>query len=493
VETARPDLNRRKNMSRQILAIDLRNDSIVAVVLSAGLKSNIIEACVQVPLPDETTDDRLGRALTALREHEIPESASVVVSLPADRTIYRTVSMPFKEEKKIRQVLPFELEPNIPVGVDELIIDYQKSTDADDTDLLAMAINRQHLGNVMTAMTAANLRPQMVVPGDFPLALNLLTHASHVEEQALLLVVDTGRTTLFALKRGNIALVRSLASDTLSDAGIEALALKIRQTLTAFSDSDSDGYSPKTLYLSGPALSGKEVSARLAKSLDLAPQTVDLRSSAPKLDAATALDQWEACIFDGALGLALIEAEGRSCPNFHRSSSSFKKYWNTYRPYIRGPAVLLALVIFLSLTGVLLESHLLKKRVDRVNTEIEALFASTFPHVRRVGDALDQMKSELKKAKSSSIDPGHSAPHVRTIDILFQLSQLIPKNVDVVFSRLMLGNDGLTITGETAAFNVVDDLKNRLEKSDLFKQVTIASANMDKGGNKVHFKLKIEL
>lgn len=480
-------------MSRQILAIDIRNDSIAAVVVSAGLKNNTIESCIQVPLPDETTDDRLSRALTALRQHELPESVSVVVSLPADWTIYRTASIPFKEEKKIRQVLPFELEQNIPVGVDELIIDYQKSTDADDTNLLAMAIPRQHLENAMAIMTAANLRPQMVVPGDFALALNLITQSGHIEEQSLLLVVGTGRTTLVALKRGNIALVRSLASDLASDAGIEALALKIRQTLTAFADSDSDGYSPKTLYLSGPALTDTEMSARLARSLDLAPQTVDLRAFVPKLDTAGALSQWEPCVFDGALGLALIEAEGRSCPSFHRSSSSLKKYWNTYRPYIRVPAVLMALVIFLSLSGVLLESHLLKKRVDRVNAQIEALFASTFPHVRRVGDAVDQMKSELKKAKSSSIDPGQTAPHVRTIDILFQLSQLIPKKVDVVFSRLVLGNDGLTITGEADAFNVVDDVKSRLEKCDLFKQVTIASANMDKGGKKVHFKLKIEL
>jgi general secretion pathway protein L len=455
------DLNRRKGMSRQILAIDIRNNSIAAVVLNAGLKSNIIEACVQVPLPDETTDDRMGRALADLRQHGIPEGASVVVGLPADWTIYRTVSVPFKEEKKIRQVLPFELEPSIPIGVEELIIDYQKNSEAGDTDLLAMAVNRQQMENVMTGMTALNLRPQMVVPGDFPLALNLIAHVSPKEDRTLLLVVGAHRTTLFALNSSSIVLVRSMASDTASDAGVEALALKIRQTLTAFADNSADGYSPKALYLSGPALIDKKVSTRLAKSLDLPPQAVDLRSFAPKLDAA-ALDQWEPCAFDSALGLALIEAEGRPCPSFHRSSSSIKKYWNTYRPYIRGPAVLLVLVILLSLSGVLLESHVLKKRVDRLNTEIEALFTSTFPNVRRVGDALDQMKSELKKAKSSGIDPGQSASQVRTIDILFQLSQLIPQNVDVVFSRLVLGNDGLTITGETAAFNTVDDVKSRL-------------------------------
>jgi len=51
----------------------------------------------------------------------------------------------------------------------------------------------------------------------------------------------------------------------------------------------------------------------------------------------------------------------------------------------------------------------------------------------------------------------------------------------------------MRVDGETAGFNIVDDIKNRLEQSDLFKQVTIASANMDRSGNKVRFSLKLEL
>ncbi|RJQ68478.1 MAG: hypothetical protein C4519_23060 [Desulfobacteraceae bacterium] len=481
-------------MSRQILSIDIRNNSIAAVVLNTGLKSSTIEACAQISLPEDIPEEnRLGAGLAALLQHGIPSNATVVASLPADRTIYRTVLVPFKEEKKIRQVLPFELEPNLPIAVDELVIDFQRNSDQGKTGLLTTAIDRHYLEYIMAAMTAANMRPQLVMPGDFPLALYLTAYCGKTDERAILLNVGTRRTTLFALKDKSIALVRSLASDVASEAGVEALALKIRQTLTAFADSDPDGFTPKTLHLSGPALNAG-ASARLAKALDLPPQAVDLRPSAPKLDAATLSDQWHPYIFDNALAMALIEAEGRPCPTFHRSSSPVRKYWTTYRPYIRGPAVLLAVVLLLSLAGVLLESHLLKKSVDQVNAKAEALFAATFPQSRRVGgDVLEQMKSELKKAKSNSIDPGQTVPEVRTIDILFQLSQLIPKEVDVVFSRLVLGNDGLTLSGETAAFNIVDDVKGRLEKSDLFKQVTIASADMDKGGNKVHFKLKIDL
>jgi general secretion pathway protein L len=73
------------------------------------------------------------------------------------------------------------------------------------------------------------------------------------------------------------------------------------------------------------------------------------------------------------------------------------------------------------------------------------------------------------------------------------LSQLVPPSVDVIFERLTMGGDAVTVSGETADFNTVDDIKSRIEKSSIFTQVTIASANMDKSGKKVRFKLKIEL
>jgi general secretion pathway protein L len=481
-------------MSRQILSIDIRNTSIAAVVLSTGLKNNTIEACAHALIPVVGEDkEALPAAIQSLVEKLPVERPNVVVGLPPDLTICRTISVPFKEDKKIRQILPFELEPTLPVAVDSLVIDYQRCAEPEKTGLLAAAIDRRYLNDVMDALTAVGWRPQLVVPGDFPLALLLADRADSGDEDILFLDVGRNKAALFALQSQRIMMVRSLPADITSDLGIEALALKIRQTLTALMDSQPGGFEPKKIFLSGPALIDAETSRRLAKALEIPTQVVNLRKTADKLDTADALDQWHPCLFDAALALALVEAEGRPCPNFHRSGSPLRNYWTTYRPYVRGPLALLAAVLFLGLLGVLLNSHFLKKQVDALDAQIESVFSATFPGARRVGDALEQMKSELKRAKGGGIDAEQGVSPVRTIDILFQLSQLIPKEIDVVFSRLVLGSDGLTVSGEAAAFNTVDEIKGHLEKSDLFKQVTISSANMDKGGSKVLFKLKIDL
>jgi general secretion pathway protein L len=482
-------------MSRQILSIDIRKTSIAAVVLSTGLKNNTIDGCAYATIPPASDEakDPLQTALMELQGQLHLERPNVVVSLPPDLTICRTVSVPFKDEKKIRQMLPFELEPSLPVAVDTLVIDFQSTPDPVKTGLLTAAVDRNYLESIIETLTAVDWRPQLVVPGNFPLALALAGQAETDEDNLLFLDVGLKKATLFAIQSQHILMVRTLGAELATDMGIEALALKIRQTLTAFADAQAGGFESNKIYFSGPALVDGETSRRLSEALDMSTRVVNLRQSADKLDPAHMLDQWHPCLFDDALALALVEAEGRPCPNFHRSGSPLRNYWTTYRPYLRGPLALLAAVLLLGLIGVVLNSIVLNKQVNALDAKIEAVFSETLPGARRVGDALEQMKSELKRAKSGGIDTEHGPNPVRTIDILLQLSQSIPKELDMVFSRLVYGNDGLTLSGEAAAFNAVDEIKSNLEKSGLFKQVTISSANMDRGGNKVLFKLKIDL
>ncbi|MDD2605128.1 MAG: PilN domain-containing protein, partial [Desulfobacteraceae bacterium] len=79
----------------------------------------------------------------------------------------------------------------------------------------------------------------------------------------------------------------------------------------------------------------------------------------------------------------------------------------------------------------------------------------------------------------------------RALDILAALSREIPADLDVEATRLVIGTDNLTLTGNTAAFNAVDDIKTRLEKFPMFKDVTIAAANIDNRSNRVRFTINI--
>ena len=81
-------------MSRQILAIDIRKEHIAAVLLSTGLKTNTITACVEqpmVPADEGQNGDPLGQSLIRLMEKINAPHANIVVSLPPDGVLFSTV------------------------------------------------------------------------------------------------------------------------------------------------------------------------------------------------------------------------------------------------------------------------------------------------------------------------------------------------------------------------------------------------------------------
>ena len=481
-------------MSRNILAIDIRNHSIAAVLLSTGLKSTSIVAGYEVAIPDgETGENPLESALAQLAEKVPAERGDIVVGLPADQTIYRPLIVPFKEDKKIRQILPFELEPNLPIDVDRLIIDYIHSDALSEGELMTASVDGQHIDDLKETLGTVGLPPQLILPGDFPLASALITYDEQLPSQAMLLSIGSRYATLTLFDSGKIALLRSMTADTATDQGMETLALKIRQTLIAHAEISPQGFTPGALYISGPACNDAGMVQRLETALEIRPEVVDLRKIVPSLNAGETLDTLGPTNFNEAIALAIVELDHLPCPRFHSTGSTLRNYWNAYRQHIRVPAILLIIVLLLGFGGVLFESHLLQNRVDDLDRQMEAIFKATFPQARRVGDAGDQMKSELKKVRTGNIDTGDNVPKARTIDVLMQISRAIPKEVEVLFTRLVFSSNVLTLSGETAAFNVVDDIKSRLEKTELFQTVTIASANMEKSGKKVRFKLKLTL
>ena len=167
--------------------------------------------------------------------------------------------------------------------------------------------------------------------------------------------------------------------------------------------------------------------------------------------------EWRPDLMNEALALAILEAEDRPCPNFHRISSPLRNYWAAYRPYIMMPAILLAMVLIIASGGVLLDNYYLKKRVDELDAHMEQVFKSTFPSTRLSAAPLDQMKSKLKEIKKGGAGTEQNAVQTRSIDILLQISQSIPENIDVILSRMTIGADEVTVSGETTDFNTVDE------------------------------------
>jgi len=101
-------------MNRKILGLDIRKNTVSAVLLNSGAKSVKIEAYDIVSISDQKEpENTLAAALELLIEKIDTKGCVCVASFPADLATYRNIKVPFKDKKKIIQILPYELEPKI--------------------------------------------------------------------------------------------------------------------------------------------------------------------------------------------------------------------------------------------------------------------------------------------------------------------------------------------------------------------------------------------
>ena len=150
-------------------------------------------------------------------------------------------------------------------------------------------------------------------------------------------------------------------------------------------------------------------------------------------------------------------------------------------------------VALMFLGYIILNTYSLKQRVETKKAEILEVFQATFPDVTQIVDPVHQLRVKLEEVERGISLPGEFATSVKTIDILNDISRLIPEKQDVELVSIIVGADNVVISGNTDTFNSVDDMKSGLEKADIFQSVSISSANMDQSGSRVRFKLKVIL
>lgn len=479
-------------MSRRILGLDIRPTSIAAVLLDAGFKGSVPEAQAHFPIPaDPPGDAGIRQALNAVVEQLKPSGAACILGVPTTCFSFRNLSVPFNDAKKIRQVLPFELEPTLPTAVDELLFDFEAVRRDGHQDLLAFVVERARIQHYIDLLEAVNLRPTVIMPGEYAAARFI---AAMADDKNDFLLIDSGEAghSIYVVIAGNIRLVRTLPGAGEGIPVIRYLETALRRTMTALQESLGSAFNPAVIFATGPQSELLSAGNAAATLMGLPLQSIAELRTFPRLKKQPDTPDWESGRLDSALALALMEAESVGGVNFSSDRSTLQHYWNEYR----GNIVLTAALILLTFTTLLanqvfaLKGH--TRQLADLDQRIEMVFKSTFPEITRVVNPLQQMQVRLKETGESRSGPDLTGPRLRVIDILDGLSRQIPATVDVQLNQMVVGTDNVVLSGHTDSFNTVDDVKGRLERSDLFADVTISSATLERTGNRVRFRMILE-
>lgn len=473
-------------MAGQFLHLELDESGISGLVVEDSFrKTSVRDSCrilyTDLPDTDRGEESRLDAVLTALASRiRLENCATALILIPSTRVSYRVLSLPFRSEKKIRQVLPMELSSRLPLDQDTYISDIIIPGKADGSGLfpvLTASVPAGVVDRLFSSLGRIGIVPKVIAPGGYAVARGALKLYPKVQS-FILLSIGYHEATITIMENRIPMLVRSFDTN-----GFDCphSADELEKTVKGFllrtgTDTTFDCFVSSVF--SGRDHSPVFESARNMTQVSV-PDTGVMHPS-------------------GISSALSISRDTRHMFNFCQGRYGNQAFLKRYSARIAGTAALAASVFILSVMGIQQDISVLESRVAEARRTASGILKETFPNRRDIGDPLLQMQSLLKEARDKS--GGATGPGLLTgtmnhqaVIIINELSRRVSEDLDIDISRLLLSHGRLTLAGSTDNFNTVDRIKNSLEGSKIFRKVDIGSAAASKSGDRIMFKFMIEL
>jgi general secretion pathway protein L len=403
----------------RLIGIDIRKHHVRAVLLRTARRPTIermLEADVALlGTPEDTVRACVGPLLDAHVD-------GLAVAVEGDQGFIRRLELPASARKQLGEVLPFEIEAQVPVELDELVFDYRLLPDGNPAtlSLLTAAARIDTVRDrIRLVGDTVGREPERVGCGALPLA-NLAGVAPLLAAQGPVAVVDLSGTVtdVLVMVAGQPMFARTL-SVGMQDLphGAARLVAEIGQTLLAWA-----ALWPLPVdhvYLVGSGSADPNGCAYLAHMLGLPTEVLPMpgfgelndehRAALPRYAKAIAL----------ALGLDRErDLDLRRGPLVIQQRYDFLK---DHMPLFAGlgAAILISFVFFLwaDLRSLGREEKLLASALEVVSREILG---------EKTRDP-ERVKELIERGKNPAL--GDPMPHADALDVLVKLSEEIPPDL----------------------------------------------------------------
>jgi Tfp pilus assembly PilM family ATPase len=504
-----------------ILGLDIGDTSVKALLAAGkGLADARVLAFETVSLGgDVGLDAALKKIAEALRP-QMSSGVRCIVSLPPADVMFRHITLPFRDDNKIRKTLPFELESVLPVPIEEVIVDYVPMPAG---GLLAAACDKVKIGRIIAAVEA-NLGPVAAI--DIAAAALALPILDRKTTQAAGLVLDVGALSTVAVFYENNAIIqirsfdfggdaitRGLAQD-LSCEPQEAEQIKIHASYGTLIDhtrevcrqfcSDLQNtieflklhetlhVSVTQVTISGGGSMFLPLDDSLEKALGVPVDHLDLLGSGKSEIDEKLKNTYMPQVINTVLATVRRALTSRKSFNFRQGEFATKNILGDFRTQLKWGAILAGIIILLAVVDQVLDYRLQSQKASVLKNQISQVFIKHFSPTAVMVDPVAQLRNKLAEDKKTyGIDSGSSSTSV--IGLLKEISGLIPPSLDIVVTHFHYENNKVLVRGEAKKIDDITGVKNELLKSKLFKTVTIGSTALGKEGSRVDFDLRMEL
>ncbi|ETX07648.1 MAG: hypothetical protein ETSY2_10015 [Candidatus Entotheonella gemina] len=489
-------------MPKQVLGIELGTEHVAVVQATGTAKAyDITTAVSRAVSPSSDADDPFRphqEVLEILLDTHRLRGDMIVVSLPASQTVIRNLTLPFRDPRRIRQVIKYTMDEHMPFDPDEVVADFQilPGADPSHTPVIAAAVPQVLIADTLAIFHEIGLEPTIIDVDVSGLSNAAQLGLSSLPDRTLLVDIHPERALLTLHDQGKPFFARSWPNGwPQGSVTIETYAVRmskqIQRTVYAYENTLQQSFDAESLMVSGvPEEDYSALAAVLQQSLGI-PIEPWAHTTEAFRGNATAEGNREIVV---ALGLALRGLH-RQTVGFNLRREQFALHQDLQE--IRGRLVvvgcLLMLLAAMGIGNLYLDMHFKAQRLQQLKTDIAHIFQATLPGERPIQPVF-QMQEKVEELRNRlRTFGGLTGTQLSGLEALREISEKVPPG-----HELNLNVDSLTITantvdisGVTGSIEDVVKLRDALETSTAIDEAKIIRNK--KESDKVAFKLTITI
>ncbi len=477
------------------LGVDIGRSSVKVAVVRSAYRKITLEGLFAIEVDEGSDPSAAVRTAVSAALGGLAAGDGLAVAIDGSRVAVCTLKLPLSVQKQLGDVLPFELEAQVPLEISESVFDYRVlASDAPAGDaeqghlsvLVAVARTADVRSRIDFVQGATGTEPERVEVGGFPIA-NLVPHVPALGEDGPIAVVDLGAWTseVVVLKAGEPVFARTLSQGTVGlPASAALLGREIRVSIGAFRA--AGGAVPTHVYLSGDGAFESGAASFLAGELALPCEQLP----APSIDLGAAVDPERArgvARFAKAIGLALGLGARPAGFDLRRGPLAYERGFAWVREKIPVLAGLVAAIAVSFLFSAWAQLHaasndkdVLEKALGVVSKEV---LGEETTSAARANELLGQQTA------MSDEDP---LPHSDAFDVMVKLSEDIPQSMVHDIEELDVQKGHVVVHGIVGTIPDAQSIAASLRAEACFADVKITRTTQVIGGDRQKYVLDLD-
>ena len=216
----------RRLISKRIIGIALHEDHVSASQVYATSSTTTIENLLIEPIQAGAPDriiDRTGTAITKVLQ-KLSKYDQIRISIPSSIVTFKELTLPFIDLEKIKMVIEYEVEPQLPFSIHDAIIDFvvtSQNIEEKKSHVLIAAVQKKDFLEIVDMYEHIEIDPDAVTIDLFAtygLYLQIPEYKNIKNGSA---IVDIGKhsTSVAFIMNGQLRLIRNIGKgiDTIVD------------------------------------------------------------------------------------------------------------------------------------------------------------------------------------------------------------------------------------------------------------------------------------